>query len=115
MTQQEMIDEMKRLAFDMQNLTEEFNLNPVEIFVDEPTLAIQADPPGGGGGYPKFSNEENGDLQRRWLGISTQLAKMITNPHLNQSDIKTVFNGIGMLGVLYIEKFKSDNVSDAVV
>jgi hypothetical protein len=108
-----MIDEMKGLSLQMQNLTGEFNTNPGEVFVEDPSLTILADPPGGGGGYPKFSADD--PLQKRWLAISTQLAKMIANPHLTQNEIKTVFNGIGMLGVLYIEKFKLDNVVDQVV
>ena len=112
MTKQQLIDEMKRLSLEMQNLTGEFNMNPGELFVEEPSLTIQADPPGGGGGYPKFANVD--PLQKRWLAISTQLTKMIANPHLTQEDIKTVFNGMGMLGALYIEKFKSDNVDDKV-
>ena len=114
MTKQKMIDEMKRLALEMQKLTAKFDLNPEKDFSKDPTVMID-DPSPRGGGYPKFPGKAAAiadpaaaaDLQRRWLGISTQLVKMIANPHISRDDINAVFNGIGMLGGLYVEKYKS--------
>jgi len=114
MTRQQVIDAMRARAQDMQNLTVEFNLTPERLF-DKLDTAVMIDPPPGSGGYPKFPAKGSdlidlaaaNDLQRRWLAISTQLAKKITNPHVSLDDINAIFNGIGMLGGLYAEKFKS--------
>jgi hypothetical protein len=113
MTKQALIERMKFLAEEMQELTEEFDpKSPEPVFVDDPLVTIEGG--NGGGGYPKFSTVTDPQavdpLQKRWLGISTQLAKKITNPHVNRGDINAIFNGIGKLGELYIEKFKSDDV-----
>lgn len=118
MTKEQMIQEMKRLAQEMQNLTKLFDVKRDQDFSQDEDLTID-DPPPRGGGYPKFPNKAAAatdpatanDLQRRWLAISTQLVKMIANPHISRDDIKAVFKGIGMLGGLYVEKFKSDDVS----
>ncbi|MGH7599641.1 MAG: hypothetical protein ACREOI_25070 [bacterium] len=105
MTRQEISDEMKRLAGEMQRLTKKFDLKPEKEFKRDPTIMIDLPSGERGGGYPKFSGDE--DLQRRWSAIATQLVKMIANPHISRDDINAVFNGIGMLGGLYVEKFKS--------
>jgi len=117
MTKEEMIQEMKRLAQLMQDLTKLFDVKRDSDFSRDEDITID-DPPSGsprGGGYPKYPNKAAAatdpaaaaDLQRRWLAISTQLVKMIANPHISRDDINAVFKGIGMLGGLYVEKFKS--------
>ena len=101
---------MKLKANAMEKLVDKFDLHPKDDFIVDPTIDIYER----GGGYPKFPKKPidpadpvAADLQRRWLAITTQLVKVITNPHIGRDDIKAVFNGIGMLGGLYAEKFKS--------
>jgi hypothetical protein len=105
MTQQQMKDRMKFLANEMQIVAAGFGPTPPNEFTTEPELMIDLpNGGGGGGGYPKFiGNDAN--LQKRWLAIATQLVKLIANPHISKDDINAVFNGIGMLGELYVEKF----------
>jgi hypothetical protein len=105
MSQQQMKDRMEFLANEMQKVAAGFGPTPPNQFSTDPELMIDLpNGNGGGGGYPKFvANNES--LQKRWLAISTQLVTKIANPHISKDDINAVFNGIGMLGELYVEKF----------
>jgi len=104
-TQQDIIDDMKLKADKMEALVDEFDLYPTDYFDSVDVLKVAIDERGGG--YPKFFGDPDPtDLQKRWLAITTQLAKYITNPHIGRDDMKAVFYGFGKLGVLYAEKFK---------